>query len=73
MNASVFGLSFFGDGATTVPLPLINIMGMCRDIPPVVIGIHDCTEHILQGGKKDASFIADLFQSHMEDLFTDDS
>ena len=47
-------------------------MGMCGDVPPVVIRIHDCTEHLVEGGKKDASFIAQLFRDQMEDLFKDE-
>jgi len=70
-NASVFGLSFLGDGATIGRLPFINILGMCGGTPPVVIGIHDCTGHMVVGGKKDASYIADLFRNQMEELFSD--
>ena len=41
LNSFIFGLEFLGDGATIARMPFINILGMCGDTPPVVIGIHD--------------------------------
>ena len=38
LNSSIFGLVFLGDGATIARTPFINILGMCGDTPPVVIG-----------------------------------
>ena len=61
-------MGFLGDGATIARTPFINILGMCGDTPPVVIGIHDCTNHLIEGGKKDAPYIADLFRTHIEEL-----
>ena len=52
LNYSIFGLGLLGDGATIARTPFINILGMCGDTPPVVIGIHDCTKHLIEGGKK---------------------
>jgi hypothetical protein len=45
-------------------MPLINVLAMCANISPTTVAIADCSEHISQGGKKDASFIASM----MEDL-----
>ena len=39
LNSSMFGLGLLGDGATIARMPFINILGMCSDTPPVVIGI----------------------------------
>ena len=32
--------------------------------------IYNCTNHMLAGGTKDASFIAKIFEDHIEDLFS---
>ena len=58
----MFGLCFLGDSATIRRTPFMNILGMCGTIPPVTISIHDCTGHMAMGGKKDAPFIANLFE-----------
>lgn len=68
-----YGLTVLGDGATVQRMPLINILGMSGNTLPIVLGIHDCTEHLKDGGKKDASFIADLFEGQMEELFQHDN
>ena len=34
---------------------------MCGNTPPIVVGIEDCSEHMADGGKKDATCIALLF------------
>ena len=65
-EAPIFGLSWLSDGATIARMPLINILGMCADIPPTCVAIHDCSEHIAGGGKKDAPFIAGLMKGIVE-------
>ena len=60
-SANVFGLSFLGDGATVKRMPLMNILAACADTPPITVSIQDCTKHLQQGGKKDASYIAEMF------------
>jgi hypothetical protein len=52
------------DRATIARVPLLNILGFCADSPPTCVAIEDCTGHMTQGGKKDATYIADL----MEDI-----
>ena len=66
LNYSIFGLGFLGDGATIERTPFINILGMFGDTPPIVIGIYDCKNHLIEGGNKDAPYIADLFRTQME-------
>ena len=39
----VFGSTFLGDGATIGRMPLVNILGIVAEVPPVVIAIDDCT------------------------------
>jgi hypothetical protein len=42
-------------------MALMNILAMSSAFPPMTISIEDCTKHMAEGGKKDASYIADLF------------
>jgi len=64
-EAKIFGLAFLGDGATVKRMPLMNILAMCGDTPPITVSIQDCTEHMQDGGKKDASYIARLFEEEV--------
>ncbi len=41
-------------------MTLMNILAMSGAFPPMTIYIQDCTKHMAEGGKKDASYIADL-------------
>jgi hypothetical protein len=66
--SKVFGLAFLGDGATIHQMALINILAMSGATPPMTIPVQDCTKHMAEGGKKDASYIADLLQEK-EDLY----
>lgn len=66
-EASVFGITLMGDGATIHRMPLLNILAMSGSTPPLTIGIVDCTEHMAAGGKKDASYIADIFEDKVEE------
>ena len=43
-------------------MPLMNILAMSGAFPPMTIYIQDCTKHMAEGGKKDASYIADMFE-----------
>ena len=56
-DAPTFGLSWLCDGATILRMSLINILAMCSNIPPTCAAIHDCSDYIGEGGKKDASFL----------------
>jgi hypothetical protein len=58
----VFGLAFLGDGATIHQMALINILAMSGATPPMTISVQDFTKHMAEGGKKDASYLADLFE-----------
>jgi hypothetical protein len=60
--AKVFGLAFLGDGATIHQMPLMNILAISGATPPMMISIQDCTKHMAEGGKKDASYIANMFE-----------
>ncbi len=64
-EAQTFGLAFLGDGATVRRMTLLNILAMCADTPPITVSIQDCTPHMQDGGKKDASYIASLFATEV--------
>ena len=51
-----------GDGATIHQMPLMNTLAMTGTTPPMTISIQDCTKHMAEGGKNDASYIAGLFE-----------
>ena len=51
-----------GDGATVKKMPLINVLGMSGNSSPVVVAVNDCSEHMAVGGKKDATYISNIFQ-----------
>lgn len=65
-DIDIFGVSFYGDGATIKKLPLINILASGAHIPACVIEIVDCSKHLEGGGKKDASYISSLFRPHID-------
>ena len=52
------GLAIFGDGATIMKIPLMNILASSPNNPNCVLDVIDCSKHMLYGDKKDAWFIA---------------
>jgi hypothetical protein len=65
--SKLFGLAFLGDGATIHQMALMNILAMSGATPPMTISIQDCTEHMAEGGKKDALYIANLFEEKVKE------
>ncbi len=49
------GLDWLGDGANILCMPLLNVIVMCGNASPVVVSICDCTDHMSEGEKKDAT------------------
>jgi hypothetical protein len=75
-EVKIFGLAFMGDGATIHRMPLMNILAMSGVTPPITILIQDCSKHMADGGKKDALYIADMFEEKVieydpEKIYTD--
>ena len=56
-EARVFGLTIFGDGATIKTVPLVNALAAGVNNPFALLDIADCTDHLSNGGKKDAMHI----------------
>ena len=67
-NADVYGLTWLGVGATIHQMPLIYILTICGDVPPVVVSIHDYTTHMAAGRKKDTPYTSDLFKEQIVKL-----
>ena len=61
-EAKVFGFAWMGDGATIHKMPLMNILALNGTTVPMTVLLHDCTKHMEEGGKKDAPYIAELFE-----------
>ena len=66
-GAATWGTSWMGDGATVHRMPLVNVLGMSGNSPPVVVAVNDCTEHLAGGGKKDATYIAAIFEEKVKE------
>ena len=49
-------------GATISRIPLVNNIVMCADVPPKVVGIHDCTDHMATCSKKDAEYLSGIME-----------
>jgi hypothetical protein len=56
-DAFTFGLAIYGDGATIKTVPQVNILAASPSIPGCVLDVIDCTNHMSDGGKKDAAYI----------------
>lgn len=67
-EADVYGLSFFGDGATVKKSPLMNVLASSVHLPVGCLRIVDCTGHLESDGRKDAAYIADLFLPHITQM-----
>jgi hypothetical protein len=65
-EARVFGLTVFGDGATIKTVPLVNVLAAGVNNPFALLDIADCTDHLSNGGKKDAMHIAKIIMPLIE-------
>jgi hypothetical protein len=61
VDADVFGIEFFGDGATIHRCPLVNVFASSFHVPAMIVNIIDCSKQLQGGQKKDGTFISDLF------------
>ena len=68
IDADVHGLSFLGDGATIKRTPFINVLFSAANAHLVVLDVIDCSNHLKNGGKKDAIYIQKLFVEHLKRL-----
>ena len=66
-EADLTGITWLGDGATQVKAPFINVMNMSGEDPSAVVCVNGCTDHLVEGGKKDTAYINELFVNHVEE------
>ena len=67
-DIDIYGVCFYGDGATVKRMPLINVLASGAHLPVFVLEIVECTKHLEKGGKKDAPYIASLFRPHIDKI-----
>ena len=60
LESKIFGVSFFGDGATITNVPLIDILLSSPNNPVVLLEIVNCTGQMATGGKKCAKYLSSL-------------
>jgi hypothetical protein len=60
LEARIFGITVFGDGATIKTVPLVNVLAACVNNPFALLEMADCTAHLAKGGKKDAKYISKI-------------
>ena len=51
-NVDVFGMTIYGDGATIVKVPMINILTSFIGNPNCIVDVIDCSEHMSVGEKR---------------------
>ncbi len=52
-------------------MPLLNMMFVCGDANSTVVSICDCTDLMSEGGKKDSTYIAKMFQEKLHEFDPD--
>eukprot|EP00804_Cyclotella_cryptica_P030916 CCRYP_019746-RA/>CCRYP_019746-RA protein AED:0.44 eAED:0.39 QI:0/0/0/1/0/0/2/0/177 len=70
VDADVFGVAVFGDAATMNKCPLVNLFASSFHVPAMLVDIADCTSRLLEGQKKDGTFISNLFLQLLKKLDT---
>ena len=65
-EADIFGLVFLGDLATIKCRPLINIIASSFNVPVAVLVVKDISKNMAQGGKKDDTFILEVFKPYLK-------
>jgi hypothetical protein len=68
IKANIYGLAIYSDGATVKKMPLINILVSGVEEQCACLEIVDATDHLIDGGTKDARFIAEKLLTHMNTL-----
>jgi hypothetical protein len=63
-----FALSLVTDGATISKRPLSNVIAVLSQVGPELITYDDATEHMQDGGKKDARYYAELLRDAVEEV-----
>ena len=64
-DADIYGISFFGDGATVKKAPLLNILASGVYNSAACMEIVDCSQHMEDGGRKNGKYIANQFHPYI--------
>jgi hypothetical protein len=67
-EATTFGITIFGDGATIKSIALLNVLAAGVNNLFALLAIADCTDHLAKGGKKDASHISTIIKPLIANL-----
>ena len=67
-EADKYGIALYGDGATIAKTPFFNILGSGVHLSNACLEIHDCTERMVSGGRKDAAYIAKICEEHIDTI-----
>ena len=67
-EAKTFGFAILGDFATIRRTPLLNVVGLLANSPPVVLEVKDSTPQLNLGKKKDARYVSECFLKHLKEL-----
>ena len=60
-DGTKLGYTDQGDGAAVIKRPLLNSYVMNGNYYPIVLCIRDCSEHLVVGGSKNCTYIAQVF------------
>jgi len=61
VDCEIYGLAFFGDGATIKRIPLINCLISSAHLPAACLEIVNCASHLVDGGKKTQNTSLSIF------------
>ena len=64
-----FWILFLGDGANIYRIPLLNKLVSVKNHPVVVLELFDCQGQLVDGGKKDRTFICNIFLDHIRKIY----
>ena len=66
IDAAIFGIVIYGNGATINTVPKINILAVGAHNPGCVLDVIDCTTQMGRDSKKDATYISNQILPHMK-------
>ena len=66
-ETSVFVLTWLGDSTIVKRMSLVNTLVIFGPFPPIVVEINDCSNHMVDSGKKDVHSTASLFEDKLVD------
>ncbi len=66
-DVDTYGVAIFGDGATIVRTPMMNILASSPNNPSCVLDVIDCSKHMLHGGKRMLGLLPKNLYPHEKD------